>query len=173
MSEQMKNRRSIPYPGMGTSLVVPIEIWERTLKTMRQFGKKHSEAIVFWGGVITGSWAQITGLYLPCHAAQGARAKLTPEESRWLLRKLRERDEKLIAQIHSHPSLAFHSPGDDEGAASFHTGYLSVVVPSFGRGVSSFSDCAIFEYNGTTFVEVPSDDFHRRSLLLPTIEEGR
>ncbi len=88
--------------------------------------------------------------------------RLTREESRWLLRTLRARDEKLIAQVHSHPGSAFHSPGDNERAASFHPGYFSIVVPGFARNIEAIEDCALFEFDGREFRSISSDSAARR-----------
>lgn len=171
MHEKMITRRSIPYPGIGASMTVPREIWERTLETFRLFRKKESESLLFWGGIATCRSLQVTGLYLPGHKPQGGRASIKKEQARWLLRTLRERDEKLLAQLHSHPGPAFHSLGDDKMAASFHTGFFSIVAPTFGRGVSDIADCVVFEFDGGRFVDVPISEVHRRIRILPMFEE--
>jgi hypothetical protein len=42
-------------------------------------------------------------------------------------------------------------PGDDEHATSFHTGFYSIVVPHYARRVQAIADCAVFEFDGSTF----------------------
>jgi hypothetical protein len=96
---------------------------------------------------------------------------LTPEVSRWLLRSLRTRDEKLLAQVHSHPGTAFHSFGDDERATSFHPGFMSIVVPRFARGVMSIGQCAVFEFDGAGFVQLDERAVQERIRLTPLIED--
>lgn len=172
MPERVTGRRAVPYGGVGASLVIPQEIWERTLTLVRAFGRRNSEALVFWGGIVSADGsAQVTGVYIPRHAAQGDRVRLEALESRWLLRRLRERDEKLLAQVHSHPVDAFHSSGDDAAAASFHAGYISIVVPCYGRGVRDLSPCAVFEYDGAQFRAVDAASVGARFRVLPLVEE--
>ncbi len=154
MLESKINQRSVPYPGIGATVCVPAEQWLRTIATAREYGKNNSEALILWGGVVSGKDVVVTGLYIPQHSAQGYRVALNSDESRWLIRQLRERDEKLLAQVHSHPCEAFHSAGDDERAASFHAGYISIVIPRFGRRVARPTDCAIFEYDGSRFIQL-------------------
>lgn len=154
MHQPLKPRRSVSYPCAGATAVIPTELWRESLEILRSYGKDGSEGLVFWGGVVAGDCLQITGLYAPRHRPQGLRVRLAADESRWLLRLLRERDEKLVAQVHSHSDLAFHSDGDEERAASFHSGFLSIVVPHFGVGVERLEDCAVFEYDGKGFIEL-------------------
>jgi hypothetical protein len=87
----------VPYPGAGATVRVPAEIWQRSLDVLRLYGSVGSEGLVFWGGTVTANTIQVTTLYIPGHEAQGGRVKVTAEEGRWLLRRLKERDEKLIA----------------------------------------------------------------------------
>lgn len=39
----------------------------------------------------------------------------------------------IAAQVHTHPSLAFHSEADDEFTLSHAEGTYSIVLPDFGR----------------------------------------
>jgi hypothetical protein len=94
-----------------------------------------------------------------------------PEEARWLLQTLRARDEKLIAQLHSHRWLAGHSPGDDTWATSFHEGFLSIVVPHFGAGVSLPVDCAVLEYRSGQFIGLARAEVARRIQVYPETVE--
>lgn len=165
------SRRRIPYPGAGASVVVPDEIWARGLEVVRSYAPLRSEALVFWSGLVAGDSLQVTGLLLPHHRPQGGCVRLTDVESRWVLRTLHERDEKLIAQVHSHPGDAFHSWGDDQGAASFHPGYLSVVVPRLGRGVTALEECEVLEFEDGKFIPLSKVDIARRFRISPLVEE--
>lgn len=171
MSQSVAANRDLPYGGPGTKLTIPTEIWERSLAVLREYSHQRSEGLVFLGGVVNAAGAYVTGLYVPRHAPQGARARLTPEQSRWLLRSLRHRDEKLLAQMHSHPGEAYHSPGDDERATSFHPGFISIVAPDFGMEVDSIEQCAIFEFDGRTFGQLDDRAARARVRLASLIED--
>jgi len=148
---------------------VPLEAWTATLEAIRAYGARSSEALIFWGGMTGPGVASVTGVYLPGHDAHGACAALRPDERRWLVQELARRDEKLLVQVHSHPADAFHSDGDDEGAASFHEGFLSLVVPRYGRGVSHVRQCALFEFSRGSFNPVSPGTAAARFILEPLI----
>jgi proteasome lid subunit RPN8/RPN11 len=140
-------RRQVAYPGSGSRFYLPTPIWDQSLHALRHYGSHRSEGLVFWGGVIGGAAETlVTSLLLLDHVPQGAGVRPTLAEMRAVLRALQARDEKLVAQVHSHPGAAFHSPGDSQRPASFHPGYISIVVPRFGQGVQSLADCAVYEY---------------------------
>lgn len=161
--------RAVPYRPPGYTLRVSDTIWDGALETVRDYGsrgehrgERGSEALVYLGGVVAGDEMIVTGLYRLNHAPQGDRVVVTPNESRWLLRTLSTRDEKLIGQLHSHRGRAGHSPGDDAWATSFHEGFLSVVVPYFGRDVTTPMQCAVLEYRDGQFVELDEAETGRR-----------
>ena len=171
--------RSTPYPSPGYSLRVPIVIWHDALATTRAYaglgrsevGERGSEALVYFGGVVAGAEMIVTGLYRLNHEPQGDRVVATREEARWLIRTLRARDEKLVGQLHAHRGLAGHSAGDDRWATSFHAGFISVVVPRFGIGVSAPAECAVLEYRGGRFVPLERAEIERRIRVYPAIDE--
>lgn len=164
-------RRTISYPGSGSLFYLPQPVWEKSLDTLRWYGNYNSEGLVYWGGVI-GAAREIlvTSLLLLNHAPQGGCVQPSDEEMRALLRTLRVRDEKLVAQVHSHQGLAFHSIGDSQKATSFHDGYISIVVPNFGRGVRLLSECAVYEFH-SDFHALPSGELSRRFMVAEQIVE--
>src|SRR5918996_2535405 len=108
--------RDVPYPPPGYPVRISDAIWAGAIDTVRDYamrgderGRRGSEALVCVGGVVAGDEMIVTGLYRLNHEPQGDRVVVTPEESRWLLRTLSARDEKLIGQLHSHRGLAGHS----------------------------------------------------------------
>ena len=166
-------RRASPYPRSPFTLVVPDEVWRLTLVEVARYRADESEALVLWGGVVLDRTSIVTGLYLPTHDPQGACVALTTEEARWVVRRLRARDEKLLAQVHSHPSEAFHSPGDDRRAASYHPGYYSVVVPGYGTGVATIDQCTVHLYDGDKFTPLSNSEASDLIQVTPTAERLR
>lgn len=60
---------------------------------------------------------------------------------------------QVVGQAHTHPGDAFHSEGDDEGARIAFTGYVSVVLPEYGRHLPSMVGAASFFFvSGKRFV---------------------
>lgn len=173
MEGEPVSHRATPYPESPATLIVPDHVWRLTLEEIGRYRAHNSEALVFWGGVVLNRTAIVTGLFLPTHSSQGACVALTPEEARWLLRRLRNRDEKLLAQVHSHPGDAHHSTGDDRRAASYHPGYYSIVVPDYGRGVTSIEQCTVHLYGGQDFSPLPNSVASTLIQVTPTIERPR
>lgn len=63
---------------------------------------------------------------------------------------------QVVGQVHTHPQQAFHSPGDNEGALTAYDGYVSIVLPDYGKELPSFKGAAFFLYvKGQGFIEVP------------------
>jgi hypothetical protein len=168
------SRRSDSYPGEGYGVRWPEPIWTAGLDEMRRYAtqgvgwrRRGSEALVYVGGVVAGGEIVVTTLYCLGHEAQGDCVIVTADEARWLLRMLRERDEKLVGQVHSHRFAAGHSPGDDQHATSFHEGFLSIVVPRFGQGVTSVEQCAVLAYRRGAFEYLGDDEVAERLRVQP------
>jgi hypothetical protein len=144
------NRRGRPYPQAGFRLCLPDRIWQGALEVLREYAAlgrgpfgRGSEGLVYLGGVVAEQELIVTGLYVLAHEAQGDQVVVGEAEARWLLHALRTRDEKLIAQVHSHRGRAGHSHGDDVHATSFHAGFVSIVVPRFAAQVTTVQECAV------------------------------
>jgi len=128
-------------------------------------GRRGSEGLVYLGGVPTADALIVTSLFRLHHQPQGDCVKPTPDEVRWLLATLRERDEKLIAQFHTHRHGANHSPGDDRMATSFHDGFLSIVAPDFAIGVERIAQCIVHEYRSGAFRPLSAEETAARVVV--------
>ena len=51
---------------------------------------------------------------------------------------------QVIGQLHTHPSQAYHSDGDVEGARIRYPGYASVVLPNYGRLLPNLAGAAAY-----------------------------
>jgi proteasome lid subunit RPN8/RPN11 len=61
----------------------------------------------------------------------------------------------VVGQVHSHPLDAFHSGGDDTGANIAYQGYVSIVLPQYGRKLPSLDGAAFFLFSGRgKFIEL-------------------
>lgn len=168
----MTASRSLSYPAVGYRVRMPEDIWQAALDELRVYanllgpgGESGCEGLVYLAGVPANGEIVVTGLFLLRHEAQGDRVAPTREEVRWLIGRLRDRDEKLIAQIHTHRHSANHSPGDDFMATSFHDGFLSIVVPGFALGVDRLEQCGVHEYSDGTFQRLEEGEVVRRFRL--------
>lgn len=67
---------------------------------------------------------------------------------------------QVIGQLHTHPGQAFHSEGDNQGAHIAYDGYISIVLPDYGKSSPSFDGAAFFMYQTRIgFVEIQRSDF--------------
>ncbi len=63
---------------------------------------------------------------------------------------------RILAQIHSHPTDAYHSETDDDNALATAVGSLSLVVPNFARGPADLSQTAVYRLDQAgNWVAVP------------------
>lgn len=166
--------RSVPLPSGRYGIRIPEPIWSAALEEVRRYGelsvadrRRGSEGLVFLGGVASPTCVVVTTLYIISHEPQGDRVEPTRDEMRWVLTTLRARDEKLIAQLHSHRFGAQHSVGDDRMATSFHEGFLSIVVPAFGRGVETIDECIVHEYSNGLFRALSQGEVAERVRIEP------
>jgi proteasome lid subunit RPN8/RPN11 len=51
-----------------------------------------------------------------------------------------------VGQVHTHPGLAYHSEGDEDGALIAYGGFVSMVLPNYGSGLPSLKGAAVFMY---------------------------
>ena len=77
--------------------------------------------------------------------ADHVRYRNSPAERQRITRSLAGTGEMIVAQVHSHPRRAFHSPIDDEEAIPRRVGAYSLVVPDFGARDDLLDDAALFQ----------------------------
>lgn len=166
--------RATPYPEPNYRIRIPAPVWEVGMRTIREYGTLNSEGLVFFAGVVASTHdIVVTAIYRLGHKPQGDTVVVTKAEARWLVRTLRDRDEKLVGQLHSHRGRAGHSWGDDAHATSFHSGFLSFVVPHFGKRSTDPRDCAVLEFRNGTFEQLSVDEVQQRiSIVNRTVDHS-
>lgn len=123
-------------------------VLRETQKYIEEHGAKEQEAYVFWAGAVAGNEAYITTCVYPTANARHGGVKVPLEKMTEINLELRDRDQIILAQAHSHPGRALHSSVDEEKAVSFHQGFVSVVVADFGETpVYDLRDCGVYIYD--------------------------
>jgi hypothetical protein len=113
---------------------------DQTLEPIREAGQRGYEAFVLWGGRLdeTGRRLTFESAYFPAQTTgRGDEGLLVVVKGDALFRVNRafyEHGLALAAQVHSHPTDAYHSDMDDAYPLMTLEGGLSGVVPDFGRG---------------------------------------
>ena len=133
---------------------------EQTLQTMREFGRQGCEVLVLWLGRFGANEdeAVIERAYVPpqkpIKSEEGVGYFVSGETLFQLNRALSESGLRLIAQVHSHPSEAYHSDADDRYAIVTMEGGLSLVVPDFGKSQPDPAAWAVYRLYGKNWVEM-------------------
>ncbi len=111
-------------------------------------GKKRVEAVSLFAGYEEGNTFHIKEVVIPKQLSyileQGLMYAVEGEELHRINVWLYENNLKLIAQIHSHPSEAYHSSADDRFPIVDTYGGVSIVVPDFANGKIDLNDWAIY-----------------------------
>lgn len=64
---------------------------------------------------------------------------------------------QVVGQVHTHPGHAYHSDGDVDGARIVYRGFVSVVLPDYGRRLPALDGAAIYMFRGDVgFAEIES-----------------
>ena len=116
--------------------LIPSSIIDDTLQFLRRVGSEGFEGFVLWSGerVDNGSFLFRTSIIPTQHAMMTDNGLLVTVDGKALFevnRAVHERNEILAAQIHSHPTDAYHSSTDDSFPLVTLVGALSIVIPDF------------------------------------------
>ncbi len=120
--------------------VIPLGLVDQTLEPLQRAGEEGYEAFVLWGGRLEegGRRLEFESAYFPAQTTSRTDdGLLVVVEGDALFRVNRafyEQGLTLAAQVHSHPTDAYHSDTDDAYPLMTLVGGLSGVVPDFGRG---------------------------------------
>lgn len=140
-------RRQRGIPDRIEKYYVPTAVLRETQQYIEAHGEDGKEGYVFWAGAVADNEAYITTCVYPTANARQGGVKVPLEKMTEINLELRDRDQLILAQVHSHPGVARHSPVDEEKAVSFHEGFVSIVIPDFGETpVYDLRDCGVYIY---------------------------
>ncbi|HEX7360659.1 MAG TPA: Mov34/MPN/PAD-1 family protein [Bryobacteraceae bacterium] len=112
------------------------------------------EGIAYLLGLTNGSSTVIVGAIRPeSHTTTGSFSVSSVAMAR-VVRAASNVGLQVVGQIHTHPRAAFHSDGDDDGARIAYDGYISIVVPNYGRELPSFRGAAIYFHRNNNFSQL-------------------
>lgn len=130
------------------AVLVPRHVAAETQRFLQTVGRRGQEGLVLWVGKVVDKEFQVTQLLVPgqrgIRTADGVCAVVDSDEMYQINVELYKSGLRLIAQIHSHPTDAYHSETDDEYAIANTIGCLSLVVPNFGTGDFNLANTAVY-----------------------------
>ena len=143
------SRRKTPVPDEIGRIHVPLGVLEQTSRIMRAFGKEDRECYLWWGGYFTGaSHAQVVTAYCPDVPTDFGRVSLNRKQLHSMHKALRDRDQVLLVELHTHPPGAGgQNEVDAENAAAPYPGFITIVVPDFAAPyLHDIRRCHVYQY---------------------------
>ena len=114
---------------MPTLVECSEDLIAETLRYLKLGGQSNCETAVLWLG--KNESLQVDEVYRPEQQVSLDYFRLLADAVRSLIKHLRITNQRIIAQVHSHPKAAFHSAADGDWAIVRHVGALSLVIPRF------------------------------------------
>ena len=106
------------------------------------------EGFALWAGVQRETTFSVRANIIPAQTGHllddGVCVSVGPEELHRINVWLFENKMSLIAQIHTHPTDAYHSDTDDAYPIATTNGAVSIVIPYFARQPFALSRCAVY-----------------------------
>ena len=114
---------------------VPEDVVANTERSLRRAGRDGYELFVLWSGTHKDPSFRVNTAHVPEQSSYRLKGGLCVRVEGEALHKLNvwlfEHEEKLGAQVHAHPTDAYHSRTDDTFPIVTILGGLSLVVPDF------------------------------------------
>ncbi len=143
---------------MSDVFAVPADVARVTHEHLHAKGLEHAEGLVLWIG--TFEPPTITRAVVPEQDTSAGRFHVPLAARQELTRELAGTGQVVVAQVHSHPDLAFHSSIDDAEAIPRRVGAYSLVVPDFGTRGHLLDGAALFQVDsGGRWVPAPAATF--------------
>lgn len=121
----------------GKTLLVQKTIVRRTYEVLQDNGKCMKEAVAYWYGAErrqSGGLDAVLSVGVPDAECTAGSYHVAEADAARLGREMKRQSIVSLAQLHTHPGgHAEHSPTDDLDAMSLRDGFLSIVVPYYGR----------------------------------------
>jgi hypothetical protein len=131
-----------------TAIRVPLKLAQEAHAHLQHVGRDGLEGFALWAGVRDSSTFNVRQTIIPeqigMRTAEGVSVAVDAQELHRLNVWLYERQLSLVAQLHSHPSTAYHSDTDDAFPIATTIGCVSLVIPNFAREPFSLAHCAVY-----------------------------
>lgn len=130
------------------SVEVPHKLALEAHAHLAQVGRQGLEGMVLWAGVVEDKIARVRHTVVPGQTAlqlpDGVCVVVAADELHRLNVWLYREGLTLVAQLHSHPTEAYHSETDNLFPIATSVGSLSLVVPDFASQTFALARCAVY-----------------------------
>jgi hypothetical protein len=128
---------------------------------LQAMGKNGCEGVTLWAGKLENDIFTVTATIIPdqlhIRLSSGVCYYVDGKELHRINVWLYKHKMTLIAQLHSHPSNAFHSSTDDSFPIVTLLGSISIVVPDFASEPFSITNCAVYRLFASGWVQLTSN----------------
>lgn len=129
-------------------ILVPSNCIQLAHMHLQRMGQLANEGFALWAGDVRGEDFLVQETIIPnqraVRTATGMCVTVDGNELHRINVWLYEHRMTLVAQLHSHPSDAYHSETDDTYPIATASGSVSIVVPNFAQTNFSLTECAIY-----------------------------
>lgn len=166
----VSSRRERRVPTGVQRYHIPEAVIEETQRFLRSHGANGHEAYMLWAGGFSEHEAYVTTCVEPEVPTRPGGVKIPTRKMTQINRALLERDQLLVAQVHSHPGQAFHSNVDERKAVTFHEGFVSIVVPDYAStSVADLQACGVYRYHiGQGWRQLTAEETDDMFVIEPT-----
>jgi len=130
------------------TIIVPRAAVAKMHAHLERVGRAGFEGFALWAGVAAGQSFTVHQTIIPTQKGikgeEGVCVRVESEELHRINVWLHEYGYTLIAQIHSHPTDAYHSETDDAYPIVTALGGISIVVPDFAQRSFVLEECAVY-----------------------------
>lgn len=138
---------------------VPARLIAETRAALYEAGREGFELFALWSGITSPLEAEILTVHVPEQTSYKTQRGLVVEVKGEALHKLNvwlyEHEQRLLVQVHAHPTDAFHSDTDETYPMVTALGGLSVVVPDFAKDGVFVKGTKIYRLLSPGWKEVP------------------
>lgn len=130
---------------------IPRDVLTSTFDFLRKYGTAEVESQAIWVGKnLRPTTFKVSEVWFPKQYNEALSYYIPEEEVHRINVKLNDLGLTAVAQIHTHPSSAFHSCTDDDGPTLLLPGSFSIVIPDYGfvSKDDDFSCWAVYRFNG-------------------------
>ena len=163
-------RRRRPLPDSIGRIYVPLSVMRETSEVMRRFGQERRECYVWWGGYFANGDGQVVSAIWPEVATDFGRIHLNNQQLRVLNGRLRQLDQILLVELHTHPPGAGgQNEVDAANPAATYPGFISIVVPDFAfPNLWDLRDTYVYEYiQGYKWRSLFREDIEKKFVIEP------
>ena len=130
-------------------ITIPSKVLEKTFEFLQHNGSEGNESHAIFVGTKSENTFTISNVWFPEQLVSPASYEVSEEEEFRINVELNNQKLTTIAQIHTHPGIAFHSEIDNKWPSIALPGSLSIVIPDFGFvDKENLELWEVFQYDG-------------------------